>query len=59
VSPRALFTYFKTKDELVNARYREILAEMTMELVDEEPAGAAEIQALGFRLPWGALRSKP
>jgi AcrR family transcriptional regulator len=35
------------------------LAEMTMELIDGEPKKAAEYQALGFRLLWGALTSKP
>jgi AcrR family transcriptional regulator len=35
------------------------LAEMTMELIDREPKQAANYQALGFRLVWGALTSKP
>jgi AcrR family transcriptional regulator len=35
------------------------LAEMTMELIDREPKQAAVYQALGFRLVWGALTSKP
>jgi hypothetical protein len=32
---------------------------MTMELIDREPEQAANYQALGFRLVWGALTSKP
>jgi AcrR family transcriptional regulator len=35
------------------------LAEMTMELIDREPREGARYQALGFRLLWGALTSKP
>jgi AcrR family transcriptional regulator len=35
------------------------LAEMTMELIDREPEQASTYQALGFRLAWGALTSKP
>jgi AcrR family transcriptional regulator len=35
------------------------LAEMTMDLIDREPREAARYQALGFRLLWGALTSKP
>jgi hypothetical protein len=35
------------------------LAEMTMELIDRDPEQAANYQALGFRLVWGALTSKP
>jgi hypothetical protein len=34
------------------------LAEMTMDLIDAEPTKAAEYQALGFRLLWGALTTK-
>jgi AcrR family transcriptional regulator len=35
------------------------IAEMTMELIDREPEQVASYQALGFRLVWGALTSKP
>jgi AcrR family transcriptional regulator len=40
------------------AQTLKVLAEMTMELIDSEPRKAAEYQALGFRLVWGALTSK-
>jgi len=35
-----------------------VLAEMTMERIDDEPRKATQYQAIGFRLLWGALTSK-
>lgn len=34
------------------------LAEMTMELIEQEPDRSAELKAAGFRMLWGALTHK-
>ena len=52
IAEGSLFTYFKTKDELINALYRELKLELADAMMSGFPRKAERAPSIGAHLEW-------